>query len=334
MQSIRGAPYPWQASQWQRLVGSLERLPHALVLTGQPGLGKRDFARRFAHVLLCRQPSTEGIPCETCKGCRLFAAGTHPDLGIVEPLEEGRVITVDQVRTLVEFAIARPHTAARKVVLLIPAERMNINAANALLKILEEPPPDNVFLLVSDDPGRLPPTVRSRCQRIQFKSPAPQEGLAWLAPALEGGVDAKTLLELAAGAPLRALELARSELAGQRVALLTDLEALAQGQQDPIACAARWAALGVAACLTWMQAMVADMVKLAMLSGEPPLANPDLAPRLHGLVQGLDLRQLYGFAEDLGQARALAGPPLDVQLLLEDILIRWSNLRKNLRESV
>ncbi len=330
-----GVPYPWQQRQWRRLTADLAGLPHALLLAGQPGLAKREFARELARLSLCGQPAA-GSACGTCKGCLLFRAGTHPDFALTEPAEEGRAITVDQVRALVGFATARPHTATTKVVLLVPAERMNLNAANALLKVLEEPPPDNLFLLVSDDPGGLPPTVRSRCQRVQFSPPAPAEGRAWLETALAEKGDAAILLELSGGAPLAALALAGGELYPRRMALLEDLERLWKGQGDPVACAERWLALGPGASLAWLQGAVADLLKLSMLptGTAARLANPDLASRLHALGRGSERCRFFHFADTLARARSLLTGPLEARLLLEDILIRWSELRENLRESV
>ncbi len=327
-------PYLWQVRQWQRLTADLVRLPHASLLAGQPGLGKRAFARELARLLLCARPAA-GSACGTCKGCLLFRAGTHPDFALTEPAEEGRVITVAQIRALIEFAIERPHTATRKVAVLAQAERMNLNAANALLKVLEEPPPDNVFLLVSDEPGGLPLTVRSRCQRVQFMPPAPAEGRAWLATALASDADPGTLLELSGGAPLAALALAGEELYQRRGALLQDLERLLERQEDPTSCAERWLAFGPAVCLAWLQGVIADLLKLSILPvGEVRLANPDLASRLHTLAQGLEPQRFFHFSDALGRARALLSSPLEARLLLEDILIRWSELRENLRETV
>ncbi|HSW52736.1 MAG TPA: hypothetical protein VLG93_05865, partial [Sulfuricaulis sp.] len=131
--------YPWHGALWSALARQFEQLPHALLLQGRPGLGKHDFAVQLAQALLCEQ-ARDGMACGQCHCCRLFAAGTHPDLAGVGLVEDAKSIAVDQIRALGDFLSLRPHTAARKVVIISPAEAMNINAANSLLKLLEEPP--------------------------------------------------------------------------------------------------------------------------------------------------------------------------------------------------
>lgn len=316
--------YPWHDTLWRGVIKDPARLPHALLFAGQPGLGKANFAERLAQALLCQMLGPGGESCGTCKSCRLCVAGTHPDLMRVSPLEEGKPITVDQVRALVEFVTKRPHIASRKVVVMVPAETMNLNAANSLLKMLEEPPLGNVFLLVTDQPAKLPPTVRSRCHRLDFGPVRRPDALAWLQTRDVSPSDAGALLDLAAGAPLQALALANNDFLRTRDDLLVDLESLRDPQADPVACAARWGALGPERCLRWLQSLLADLIKLKLLPEDDPyLANADLAPRLRALAEGLDWPPLYAFADTVAEACDLLTGPLDRLLLLEDILIRW-----------
>ena len=315
---------PWHETQWDILTRDLARLSHALLLGGQPGLGKFAFATRLARSLLCDSSGPEARACGSCKSCLLVRAGTHPDLRLVEPAEEGKPITVDQVRALVDFATTRPHTAQRKVVIMRSAQAMNLNAANSLLKLLEEPPLGNVFVLVSDRPSRLPATVRSRCQLVDFKPPPRDAGTAWLAERGVAAGNADTLLALAGGAPLQALVLWEAGFLDQRAELFDDMEAIRRHTADPVSRAARWQGLGPELCLEWLQRLVSDLIKVAMLGdGAPGLVNADLASRLQALVEGLNLKQLYGYADAVSQARELLKSPLDGLLLLEDILIRW-----------
>lgn len=153
--------YPWQDALWQQLAGRTQHA-HAYLLHGPAGIGKRALAERLMARLLCQQPA--GLDaCGQCKSCYLLAAGTHPDNYILEPEEADKAIKVDQVRDLVSFVVQTAQLAGRKVVLVEPTESMNINAANALLKSLEEPSGQTVLLLISHQPSRLLPTVKSRC---------------------------------------------------------------------------------------------------------------------------------------------------------------------------
>lgn len=219
--------YPWQESIWSRLQGKLERLPHALLLHGPAGIGKLALAEHFAQRLLCEARDQERAPCGQCEGCRWFTAGSHPDFRRVEPESFARrpegaedeepaparsakpssEIKVDQVRALDVFLNLRSHRAGRRVALVHPAEDMNPNAANALLKGLEEPPPDAFFLLVSHRPARLLATIRSRCVAVPVPVPDPATSEDWLAQ--QGTKDGRQWLAFASGAPLRALEYAK-----------------------------------------------------------------------------------------------------------------------------
>ena len=170
--------YPWQQSLWQQLAGRSQHA-HAYLLHGPAGIGKRALAERLMARLLCLSPS--GLDaCGSCKSCHLLAAGTHPDNFVLEPEEADKPIKVDQVRELVDFVVQTAQLGGRKVVLLEPAEAMNLNAANALLKSLEEPSGNTVLLLISHQPSRLLPTIKSRC--VQQACPLPSEAmsLAWL----------------------------------------------------------------------------------------------------------------------------------------------------------
>ena len=175
--------YPWQEPLWQQLA-SRPRHAHAYLLHGPAGIGKRDLAERLMARLLCQKPG--GLEaCGQCKACHLLAAGTHPDVFVLEPEEADKAIKVDQVRELVSFVVQTAQLGGRKVVLLEPAEAMNLNSANALLKSLEEPSGDTVLLLVSHQPSRLLPTVKSRCVQQACPLPSPQQSLSWLAQAVE-----------------------------------------------------------------------------------------------------------------------------------------------------
>ncbi|MHB8346186.1 MAG: DNA polymerase III subunit delta' [Acidiferrobacterales bacterium] len=322
--------YPWTLPQAQRITQDIGRLPHALLLSGPRGLGKTACAAHLAQVLSCEQPDYAAqSSCGNCQNCRLLAAGTHPDVQWVEPAEEGKVITIDQIRALAQFLYLRPHIGRLKIVIISPAEAMNTNAANSLLKLLEEPPPDSLLFLASSDPVRLPATVRSRCQRLAFSTPARREALAWLG-AIEGfpGDQAELLLELAGGVPLRALALHQDGFLGVRSKLLEDMEALVAGKQEPVSCAGRWKAHGARRSLEWLEGGIMDLIRIGMAPGHETLANRDSGERLHVLKKQLNLKQLFRFLDAVSESRRLLDGPADQLLLLEDVLIRWSRLAR------
>jgi DNA polymerase-3 subunit delta' len=318
--------YPWHDGLWISLTRDLARLPHALLLHGQAGLGKQIFARRLAHSLLCLEPDSALAACGRCKSCQLFAVGNHPDFQLIAPLEDSRTITVDQIRALAEFAAFRPHTAARKVVIIAPAEAMNLNAANSLLKVLEEPPAGSFLILVTSQRARLPATIRSRCTHILFSAPDRAQALAWLKSSGGDPQGREVLLGQASGAPLLAAEYARTGLLTQREQFLRDAAALRAGRETPLACAARWKGQGAMA-LAWLYGFVADLIRLTLAGDQDGLTNPDQFSQLQILKNSINLNELYVFLDAVSEAKNLLTGPLDELLLLEDILIRWHHLR-------
>ena len=219
-------PLPWQGELWKQLVEWRARLPHALLLHGARGVGKRHVLKAFAQLLLCESPR-DATPCGECAGCQLLAADNHPDLRWLVPAAQmperddadegdaaaapkagraagaakpGREIVIDQVRKISEFLSISSHRGGRRVVLLMPAEALNAPAANALLKVLEEPPPDTVFLAASDQLDAVLPTIRSRCVLLRAPMPSRLDALAWLRAA--GVEQAESKLAEAGGAPM------------------------------------------------------------------------------------------------------------------------------------
>lgn len=192
------------------------RQPHAVLLSGPAGLGKLQLAKEMAMALLCLNPSMQAVDgtamaCGQCRSCTLFAGGAHPDFRFVSFIPKDRsaelrtVIIIDQVRELISSMQLTNGLSPRKVALIHPAEAMNRNAANAILKTLEEPVGEVVLLLVSNDASRLSATIRSRCQSLPLRPPAAAEALHWLQQ--HAGVsrdEALLALQATAGSPLQA----------------------------------------------------------------------------------------------------------------------------------
>ncbi len=317
--------YPWHDALWANLAHPFERLPHALLLHGLPGLGKSRFVMQLAQALLCQAPQINAA-CGQCHSCQLFAVGTHPDLEIVSPLEDAKTISVDQIRALNNFLFLRPHTAARKLVIIEPAEVMNINAANSLLKLLEEPPLDSILLLVTSRPARLPATIRSRCSRLYMKPPSQSDAMAWLKTNAAASEATANLLRFASGAPLLAKTLAEQGFPQQCRKLCQDLEDLSLGREDPVVCALRWKNLGTALCLSWLYYVVLDLIKQQVgVVGDGHL-NPEISGRINKNI--LNISVLYNYLDVIHECHKQLTSPLDELLMLEDILIRWSRISR------
>lgn len=256
---------PWHGPQWRRIERSIRsgRMPHALLLRGASGNGKAMFASRLAAVLLC---GSNAPPCGTCESCRLCTAGSHPDRTDVGLEPDRREIVVEQIRDLVHSVGLTARFGRYKVVIVDPAHLMNRHAANTILKTLEEPPGATVFVLVSSNHARLLPTIRSRCQIIDF--PVADSGIAleWL----HGKVpEADTALAQAHGAPIRAVEMSRGGLIAVRSGLERDLDDLLAGS-DPVAVAARWKDLGRAVVTQWLTEILAERLRGSVLGGLGP----------------------------------------------------------------
>lgn len=315
---------PWQARALTQAIAALDagRLTHALLVCGPEGLGKRDLANALAQRLLCREP-VAGVACGQCKSCHLMAAGTHPDRyeETLEPNDKGDLkseISVGQIRRLGEKLNLTPQIGSVQVALLYPAELMNRSAFNALLKTLEEPPPGRYLILVSDQPYRLPATIRSRCQRLEIKLPQHDEARAWLQSNARPGAAVDEALAAAQGNP----GLARSYLDGDALALrravAADLSALASGRDTALATAQAWVADRPSLRLRFAAALVRD--HLAFRLGAS--AGPDALDRA-GIATLLDLHRGATWFDQANRAQSWLGTPLKQDLQLVDLLRQW-----------
>jgi len=324
-----GQLYSWQQSIWQRLhaAHTAGRLPHALLFTGAEGLGKSQFATIFAQSLLCESLSDSGQPCGACRGCHLFQVGNHPDYKRIEPEEAGKAIKIDTIRAFVDKGALTAQAEGYKVIVIEPADAMNSAAANSLLKTLEEPVPWTIMILVTSRPGRLPATIRSRCQRITFPIPPHKEATEWLSTQIEKG-DSDLLLAMGSGAPLLAKSLAAPELLQERAQMVDEFHAALNGKQDPVAIAGRWDKLELPRVLNWMSSWLIDMLRLKFGEQPPVLYNPDHIQSLQVMAQVLDYKVLYGMLDRVYEANRTLGSQLNSLMTLESLLLAWANSKK------
>ena len=320
-------PAPWHQPGWQRLTAQQD-FAHAYLFTGQPGCGKRRFASAFAAFLMCDTPDA-GVACDACRSYQLRLAGSHPDLLMLEPEEEGKAIRVDAVRQLVDFISQTSQQGGRKVVVLQPAEAMNVNAANALLKSLEEPSAETYLLLVSDQPSRLLPTIRSRCRVQPLNLPGADEAAAWLTEQLpdRSTDDCALLLQMAGGAPLRALSLAQVDALAQREKVVEGIKALLKGQAAPSKLAEQWNPVPIELLLDWFCAWTLDLLKLQQQASDAAV-SADMDKVLGYMAKKLDVAKLLAWQDWLLEHRRLFASKANLNrvLFLEKALVQWKNL--------
>lgn len=319
--------YPWQDTQWQRLQNQYKsgRLPHAILLSGADGLGQSEFASHFSRSLLCQQPQNSAEACGQCEACHLIQAETHPDLILLAPEDESKAIKVDDVRALCKAFTLSSQMNGYKIVIIDHADQMNINAANSLLKTLEEPGDQSLLILVTSKPHRLPITIRSRCQKVSFQLPTKEASQQWLSERVSENVD--SLLSMSHGAPLLALELFESEKLEQREQLVSALLAIAQ-QQSVIEQAEKLSKLPNQSLLGWIYDWISDLLKLIHCRDESQLINQDYRKELTELSLKCQPTQLYILLDQVIKLRKVQSIALNTQMLWEDLLILWQQQLK------
>lgn len=333
--------YPWQDGLISELQALKARMPNAVLVYGPRGIGTFEAVHAFARDLLCTHPGPDGAACGSCHGCAMFAAQTHPDIRYLVSEAESvprdiafvppdnatddrknlyREILIHQTRGLGEFLSLKSHEGGRRVVLVYPADMIRAEAAASLLKNLEEPPADTVFLLVADAIDRVLATIRSRCRLIRARVPTREESLAWLQA--QGVADAEQKLVDAGGMPVAVFdEDARFVLAPEARRAILDV--LAQGARGNAAgvidAVGRDVTLSAAALVFSRWAW--DLA--AVREGAPARYYPQYQQDLQAVARGSSAAGLYRWINSVRDVRRVASHPLQAKTVIEALMLSY-----------
>ncbi|SJN13767.1 DNA polymerase III delta prime subunit [Halomonas citrativorans] len=321
---------PWHEATWQQLVRLSDegRMPHAILLSGAHGVGKQQLAEVLIARMLCANPN--GLACGQCHSCSMLASGYHPDLLRVSPEEGKRQIRIDPIRDVNRFVSQTAQQGGYRVIVISPAESMNIAAANALLKSLEEPGAKTLFILLSDVPSRMLATIRSRCQQWSLPSVPFTACRSWLIEKLGGEEEAHFWWQVSGGLPLLAAELASPEERALRHQIHDCFEQLVRGA-EPVSEAARLDRQAIDAILWYGIAWLEDLIRLGISGEASVLHNPDLEPLYRQAVKNgraQDWFRLLDYAREQRRLLAVGANP-NPQLVLEAWLVRWAALLRS-----
>jgi len=353
--------YEWLSTARSQFLRLSAQLPHAILIHSEPGMGKHQLAGEIVASLLCEAPLTVGdslCSCGQCRNCTMFESGNHPDFHYIsserfvesagtmlvayagrylEPPEKRgkrkprKVISVDQIRMLIETFSLANHSAPYKVALIEPADAMNINASNALLKLLEEPNPDSVLILVCDDVSSLPMTIRSRCVTLSLDPPTFEQSVSWLSLQGISETRAHKALAICGGAPRVALTYAQSEQVNQFEALLDALVAILVRGVGPVETREQLLKLQPPAVLvTWLQMILSWLISAAQERGHsspcPWQAYARDFSELSRRLGASKLTALFQLYDDLLQMKKQDIDIVNPGLLLDKWLITYSRL--------
>lgn len=330
---------PWNRRIWQQLVNPDQQPPQAVLLLGRRGLGKRQLAVQYAANLLnSNEP---------------FWNANHPDCHVLKAeadLHEGellstyalryitptktkpkRIISIEQIRQLIEQATQHPHLAPHKIMIIDGAEKMTTSAANALLKNLEEPVSNTTFLLIAENNDQMPVTIRSRCAVFKFRAPDVDTGLDWVQRQTDAS-DASAYLAMAGGAPLLALELLEQEAIQQLREIFTQINLLLAGKTTAMDAAKQWQNYAATDVVDILQKLLIDVSKLQQLKAQSATAHneqlffPVQRDWIAKVAQHAQTGSLFALQNTLNECKRLLNTPVDATLLLENLALNFAKL--------
>lgn len=328
--------YPWQSALWQNLIQSGDKRHHAFLMYGRAGIGKYDFALNFSQSLLCSNKNAAGHACMQCPSCHWFGDESHPDFRMITPEQNDNAdeevtttkktkkktqISVTQIRELSDFLSLTSHqNNGLRVILIQPAEALNLASANALLKMLEEPAPDVVFILIAHQLQRLLPTIISRCQKVKMPIPDETQALTWLNA--NGVSNAAEQLAYMEGSPLKVFNEQADYEQFKQV-----WRQLALGQRlEPQLVAPMVIVSSVEVGVIAIQKWIYDI--LAIKLSQQVRYHVQQVTALQALAEKVNLGKLFDFQKKTNELRKLVTHPLNHELQIESLLLEYTKLFK------
>ena len=316
-------PFPWQESVWQKFVErtQTDKMAHAILLHGEKGIGTHVLAKAMSQFTVCLSP-LESIACGKCKSCMLMSSGSFPDYMHVSLEEKAKQIKIDQIRVVSDFVSKTSPQGGIKVIFIEAVELMNVNAANALLKNLEEPAGHTLFILTSEQVSRILPTIRSRCFQIALALPSPELSLAWLKE--EGVDDPENLLHYANGAPVLAKEWYQTGRISEKTSIFSGMSQIALEQQASLVVAAQFSKYEPIAVVDGMQFVIDEC--LAHFMADKPISK--VVEGLSRTLKGVDVTILFRLRDKLcsKKAQILISANLNPALFIEELVLDWAAL--------
>jgi len=317
--------YPWHDNTWDQFASaySQKHLPHAILLTGPQGVGKYAFSKKLVKSLLCLNPDPDNLkPCGVCQGCKTYESKANPDYMAIQLLEDKQQIGVDQIRQLSEFLAYSRSFDAYRVVLIHPVERMNQNAANSLLKSLEEPAENTVIILTATYLSKVMPTIKSRSQLLTLPMPDKKQAIDWIKQQSPNLKDIEELLEMSHGSPLLAIQTSEDTIE-KRNDFAKDILNIVEKNNSVTEIAKKWEKYDLESMLDWQIIWLQYFLK-KMNAPNAHLSQFIIHSNiLKKLEQEILKEQLWGLYQQLITKKQTVHTSVNPLINIENMLILW-----------
>lgn len=313
---IQNIPMEWHNKSWDRYIAARkqQKLPHAMLITGEQGIGKSLFAERLVKSLLCTDNKTDKA-CGKCNSCKTYESQSNPDFLKIDLLEDKQQITVDQIRGMNDFINYSRSFDAYKVILINQVDRLNINAANSLLKNLEEPSDNTVIILISSQFSRLIATIKSRCQRLHIASPTLAQTKEWLT---QNSIDTAQLSEQNLVRPLNALQIENSEIEKQE-SFYQDIAAIIHDEVNLIQVAKKYEKeLSLADFIDWQFVLLKQLIKQKIIDVKNNKYN-----NINNIENDFNLNTLWKIYHEIINQKQYIHTSVNSLMFIENVLLLW-----------